>query len=69
MSTFPSFLKFSTPAILIGDECISVANKARNIGSSFLSNYYPTEQISLTCQSALFLLRNIAKIRQYLDFK
>jgi exonuclease III len=67
MASRTSLPKLSIPTISIGDACISVATNARNIGFFFDQTMNLEKQINLTCQSAWFHLRNIAKIRQYLD--
>ena len=62
-----SLTKLSIPSVSIGDEVISTASHARNIGFIFDQHMNLQSQISATCKFAWVHLRNIAKIRWYLD--
>ena len=59
--------KLTVPSVSIGDETISPAKYVRNIGFYFDETMNLQKQISVTCKSAWFHLRNIGKISQYLD--
>ena len=57
------------PSITIGDQSISPAHEAKNIGFVFDSLLSCKKQISVTSKSAWNQLRRIGQIRQYLDNK
>ena len=59
--------KLDIPHINICDNQISPARQARNIGFIFDSIMDCRAQITQTCKSGWFHLRNIGKIRQFLD--
>ena len=67
-STF-NHKQLSIPTVSIGDVKISPAESAKNIGFVFDKFMDGKLQISSTCKAAWFHLRNIGKIRQYLDRK
>ena len=56
----------SLDSILVGDHRVKRSNKARNIGVVFYETLSLDKHVSSVCKSALFHLRNIAKIRMYL---
>ena len=53
-------------SILVGDHRVERSDKARNIGVVFHETLSLDKRVSSVCKSALFHLRNIAKIRMYL---
>jgi hypothetical protein len=59
--------KVSIDTIQIGNKDIHIATEARNIGFVFDNIACYQKQVSLTVRAAWFHLRNIGKIRQYLD--
>jgi hypothetical protein len=59
--------KLSIPTVAIGNEQIVPAKNARNIGFYFDSTMNLKKQIGETCKAAWLHLRNIGKIRKYLD--
>jgi hypothetical protein len=59
--------KVSIDTIQIGNKDIHIATEARNIGFVFDNTVCYQKQVSLTVRAAWFHLRNIGKIRQYLD--
>jgi len=61
--------KLQIPHITVGSEEIVPAKEAKNIGFIFDYIMDSKKQISATCKSAWFHLRNVGKIRQYLDKK
>jgi hypothetical protein len=56
-------------SIIIGDENIIAAHKAKNIGVILDSNLSMSSQISNICRASYLQLYNISKIRTYLDKK
>ena len=56
----------SLDSILVGDHRVERSDKARNIGVVFDETLSLDKHVSSVCKSALFHLRNIAKIRMYL---
>ena len=61
--------KLSVPFVSIGDEKIVTASSAKNIGFIFDKFMDGKLQVSNTCKSAWYHLRNIGKVRHYLDEK
>ena len=59
--------KADVTSINIGEERIQVSSKARNIGAVFDSDFGLQPHVSAVCRSAYYHLRNIGKIRKYLD--
>ena len=59
--------RISVPTINIGDISVNPSVSARNIGFIFEKSMSCDKQISAACRSAWFHLRNIAKVRPYLD--
>jgi hypothetical protein len=55
------------PSIQIGDHTVKPSTSARNIGVIFDSTMSLEKHINTTCSSAWFHLRNIWKIRKYLN--
>ena len=55
------------PQIKIGDAYISATESARNIGVIFDSGMTLEQHITTTAQQAFFHLRNISRIKCYLD--
>jgi hypothetical protein len=64
-----SHKKLNLPHISIGSAKIAPATDARNIGFIFDNVMNGKKQISATCKAGWFHLRNIGKIRKYLDRK
>jgi len=62
-----SLPKVNISSVAIGDEHILPAKHVRNIGFFFDQTINLQKQVSESCRSAWFHLRNIGKIRQYLD--
>ena len=56
-------------SIIIGDERIVAADKAKNIGVMLDSNLSMSSQISTVCRDSYLQIYNISKIRTYLDKK
>ncbi|XP_066016040.1 uncharacterized protein [Pocillopora verrucosa] len=56
----------SLDSILVGDHRVERSDKARNIGVVFDETLSLDKHVSSVCKSALFHLRNIAKMRMYL---
>lgn len=64
----PYFLQKLPPVLLkIGDAHIEPTQSVRNLGIIFDANMTMTKQISSLCQSIHFQLRNIRRIKRYLD--
>jgi hypothetical protein len=61
--------KLEIPHITIGNEKVTPATEAKNIGYIFDHLMDAKTQISQICKSGWFHLRNIGKIRPYLDTK
>ena len=59
----------SIPFIKVGEEQIDLTSSAKNIGFIFDQLMNSKKQIDLTCKSAWFHLRNIGRIRHFLDSK
>ena len=59
--------KVSIPFVTVGDSHISPVDHARNLGVIFDSSMSLNNHISHTVRSASFHIRNIGKIRKYLD--
>ncbi|XP_073246955.1 uncharacterized protein [Porites lutea] len=59
----------SLDSILVGDHRVERSDKARNIGVVFDETLSLDKRVSSVCKSALFHLRNIAKIRMYLGLR
>jgi hypothetical protein len=55
--------------ILIGTECVTATDKAKNIGVVFDTSLSMADQINSICRSSYFQLHNISKIRPFLNKK
>ena len=53
--------------VQIGSECIEHGNTVRNLGVLFDQTLSFGEHVSKLCKSSHYHLRNISKIRKYLD--
>ena len=53
--------------IQVGDEEIKASKQARNLGVGFDQYLDFNEHVRITCKSAYFRIRSIAKIRRYLS--
>ena len=53
--------------VQIGSECIKQSNTVRNLGVSLDQTLSYGEHVSKLCKSSHYHLRNISKIRKYLD--
>ena len=51
----------------VGDEVIKYSKQARNLGVGFDQHLDFKEHVKITCRSAFFRFRSIAKIRRYLS--
>jgi hypothetical protein len=60
-------LSQSMPSITIGDHVINPSASARNIGAVFDANMKLSKHVDTICSSSWFHLRNIGKIRKYLN--
>ena len=56
----------SLDSILVGDCCVHPSDNVRNIGVVFDQTLSLNKHVISVCKSALFHLRNIVKIREYL---
>ena len=64
----PSMLKkLEEPRLLIGSDEISHSDSARNIGAIFVNTMQADKQIGQICKGAWNQLRNIGKIRSFLN--
>ena len=59
----------SQPTLVIGDSVVSPSSHARNLGVIMDSSLCMGNQVNSVCKSALFAIRKIGQIRQYLDNK
>jgi hypothetical protein len=64
-----AYKKINIPYVNIGSEMISPSLDAKNIGFTFDQIMNCKKHINLTCKSAWHQLRNIGRVRQYLDDK
>ena len=55
--------------LAIGDSVVSPSPHARNLGVIMDSSLCMSNQVNSVCKSALFVIRKIRQIRQYLDSK
>jgi hypothetical protein len=62
-----SKLASHVPVIHIGEESINTSPHARNIGFIFDQTLSLDKQIASTCKSAWFHLKNLSRIKNYLD--
>jgi hypothetical protein len=61
--------RISIPSMTIGNSLVTTTTAARNIGVIQDHELNMEQQISSICRSAYFHLRNIGKIRKFLDEK
>jgi hypothetical protein len=52
---------------LVGENQIDTTNKARNIGAVFDDHFQFDSHVNAICRGARYHLRNIGRIRKYLD--
>ena len=58
------------PPFRFGNDTIHSSGSARNIGAIFWQHYvYASSLINSVCKSALYYLRNISRIREFLSLK
>ena len=55
-------------SLMVGDSEIPITGSIRNLGAYFDSNFSKSAQVTKVCQAIHFHLRNIGKVRKYLDF-
>ena len=67
ISSKPVSKKFTTPSINIDNHIITSSLKAKNIGVIMDSHMSMEAHISSVCKSAYMHIRNIGKLRKYLD--
>ena len=53
--------------IRVGDEVLKSSKQARNLGVAFHQCLHSKEYVKMTCKSAFYGIRSIAKIRRYLS--
>ena len=57
-------------SLMVGDSeiCVSITGSIRNLGAYFDSDLSMNAHVTKVCQAIHFHLRNIGKVRKYLDF-
>ncbi len=69
IGTRQQLAKMNYDEIKVGDTLIKCADSAKNLGVIFDKNMGINKHISNTCRKGFYHIRNIAKIRNYLDQK
>lgn len=59
--------KVALPPVQVGDALVQPAHQVRNLGSIFDSELSMVPHVNGLCQTACFHIRNIGKIRKFLD--
>jgi hypothetical protein len=63
------FLNFYACSIVIGQDNVPVVSCARNLGVWFDNNLNMSHHINKTCQSVVYHLHNIRRIRKFLSYE
>ena len=69
IGTRQQLVKVRSDSLLVGDTHVPPVNEARNLGVWFDFNFQFHSHINKTCQSAVYSLHNIRRIRKYLPLK
>ncbi len=67
LGTSQNLKKLPKISLHIGDTCIDPTDSVCNLGIKFDSHMKMSKQVSSHCQSINFQLRNIRRIKRYLD--
>ena len=59
--------KLKTSTLVVGDSCMNISSKVRNLGSIFDNKMKLTSHVNIVCQKAHNQHRNIGKIQKYLS--
>ena len=59
--------KISLSGVMVGDSLIATVTSVRNLGAVFDTNMIMVPQVNTVCQSALYHIKNIGRIRRFLD--
>ena len=59
--------KISLSGVKVGDSLIAAVTSVPNLGAVFDTNMTMVPQVNAVCQSALYDIKNIGKIRRFLD--
>ena len=59
--------KISLSGVMVGDSLITAVTSARDLGAVFDTNMTVLFQVNAVCQSALYHIKNIGRIRKFLD--
>ena len=59
--------KLKTSTLVVGDSCVKLSSKVRNLGAIFDNKMKLTSHVNTVSQKAHNQLRNISKIQKYLS--
>ena len=59
--------KLKTSTLVVGDSCVNLSSKVRNLGAIFYNKMKHSRHINAICQKAHNQFRNIGKIQNYLS--